>query len=158
MHMARVNQEKTPKRNYSEDDMTKKSAVDGILPKTQTAVMNILNFRIFLLMNLTFWYYASQHTVKPLLSPQGLIYFKHVWAVGEGGILIETGGLFERGDLFNLAKTMVSVVPRLEHKMEKLKYKKLKVVQLRIKNNANSWWINQPGYVLMKFYSRDWLK
>ena len=51
MHMARVNQEKTPKRNYSEDDMTKKSAADGILPKTQTAVMNILNFRIFLLMN-----------------------------------------------------------------------------------------------------------
>ena len=31
-----------------------------------------------------------------------------------------------------LAKTMVSVVPRLEHKMEKLKYKKLKVVQPRI--------------------------
>ena len=78
MHMARVNQEKTPKRNYSEDEMTKKSAADGILPKTQTAVMNILNFRIFLLMNLTFWYYASQHTVKPLLSPQRLIYFKHV--------------------------------------------------------------------------------
>ena len=85
MHMARVNQETTPKRNYSEDDMTKKSAADGILPKTQTAVMNVLNFRIFLLMNLTFWYYASQHTVKPLLSPQGLTYFKHVWAVGEGG-------------------------------------------------------------------------
>ena len=52
------------------------------------------------------------------------------------GILIETRGLFERGDLFNLAKTMVSMVPRLEHKMEKLKYKKLKVVQPRIKNNA----------------------
>ena len=42
-HLARVNQEKTPKRNYSEDDMTKKSAGNGILPKTQTAVMNILN-------------------------------------------------------------------------------------------------------------------
>ena len=78
MHLARVNQEKTPKRNYSEDDMTKKSAADGILPKTQTAVLNILNFRIFLLMNLTFWNYASQHTLKLLLSPQGLIYFKHV--------------------------------------------------------------------------------
>ena len=78
MHMARVNQEKTPKRNYSEDDMTKKSAADGILPKTQTAVMNILNFRIFLLMNLTFWNYARQHTLKTLLSRQGLIYFKHV--------------------------------------------------------------------------------
>ena len=42
-HLARVNHEKTPKRNYSEDDMTKKSAANGILPKTQTAVMNILN-------------------------------------------------------------------------------------------------------------------
>jgi len=58
VHLARVNQEKTPKINYYEDDMTKKSAADGILPKTQTAVMNILTFRIFLLMNLTFWYYA----------------------------------------------------------------------------------------------------
>lgn len=78
MHLARVNQVKTRKRNYSEDDMINKSTAHVILPKTQTAVMNILNFRIFLLMNLTFWYYASQHTVKPLLSPQGLIYFKHV--------------------------------------------------------------------------------
>ena len=99
MHLACVNQEKTPKRNYSEDDMTKKSAADGILPKTQTAVMNILNFRIFLLMNLTFWYYASQHTVKPLLSPQGLIYFKHVWAVvgGGGGPNRDQGLIWEGG-------------------------------------------------------------
>ena len=29
MHMARVNQEKTPKRNYSEDDMTKSDFKGG---------------------------------------------------------------------------------------------------------------------------------
>ena len=46
----------------------------------------------------------------------GLIYFKPFW----GG-----GGLFERGGLFNLETTMVSVLQnRLEYKVEKLKYKK----------------------------------
>ena len=65
---------------------------------------------------------------------------------GGGGKLIETGGLFERGDLFNLAKTMVSVVPRLEYKMEKLKYKKLKVMQPRIKNNAKQL-MNKPTWI-----------
>ena len=35
------------------------------------------------------------------------------------------GGLFERGCLFNLETTMVSVLQkRLEYKVEKLKYKK----------------------------------
>ena len=53
-----------------------------------------------------------------------------------GGVQVETGGLFEREDLFNLARTMASVVPRLEYKMEKLKYKKLKVMQPRIKNKC----------------------
>ena len=41
---------------------------------------------------------------------------------------------------------MVSTVPRLEHKMEKLKYKKLKVVQLRIKNNAKQL-MNKPTWI-----------
>ena len=45
----------------------------------------------------------------------GLIYFKPFWG----------GGLFERGGLFNLETTMVSVLQkRLEYKVEKLKYKK----------------------------------
>ena len=132
--------------------MTKKSAADGIVPKTQTAVMNILNFRIFLLMNVTFWYYASQHTVKPLLSPQGLIYFKHIWTVGAGG----GGILIETRDLFNLAKTMVSVVPRLEHKMEKLKYKKLKFTQPRIKNNAKQL-MNKPTWICPHEVLQSWL-
>ena len=36
--------------------------------------------------------------------------------------MIEAGGLFERGGLFNLAKTMVSVLHKeLEYKVEKLR-------------------------------------
>ena len=47
-----------------------------------------------------------------------------------GGLFISSlfeggGGLFERGGLFNLETTMVSVLQnRLEYKVEKLKYKK----------------------------------
>ena len=49
--------------------------------------------------------------------------------------LIETGGLFEGwGGLFNLEKTMVSVLHKeLEYKVEKLKNKKFSVMQLRIR-------------------------
>ena len=50
---------------------------------------------------------------------------------------------------------MVSVLHKeLEYKVEKLKYKKLKVMQSRIKNK---WWIDHLGIVHTKFYSRDWL-
>ena len=39
--------------------------------------------------------------------------------------------------LFNLAKTMVSVLHKeLEYKVEKFKYKKLEVMQLEIKNKS----------------------
>ena len=60
--------------------------------------------------------------VNPLLSPLGAYLFE---AQIEGGGLIETWGLFERqGGLFNLEKTMVSVLHReLEYGEEKLKYK-----------------------------------
>ena len=67
------------------------------------------------------------HTVKPLLSRcRGLIYFKLI----RGGDLNRDGG-----DLFNLEKTMASVLHKeLEYKVEKLKLKKVmqKVMQLRI--------------------------
>ena len=47
----------------------------------------------------------------------------------EGGI-IETRGLIGEGGLFNLVKMVVSVFHKdLECKVEKLKYKKLKVMQ-----------------------------
>ena len=48
------------------------------------------------------------------------------------------GGLkfWERG-LFNLAKLMVLVLHKeLEYKVEKLKYKKLEIMQLRNKNKS----------------------
>ena len=42
-----------------------------------------------------------------------------------GGGVNRDGGLFERGGLFNLETTMVSVFDKeLENKVEKLKYKK----------------------------------
>ena len=50
-----------------------------------------------------------------------------------GGALIEVGGLFERRGLFNLAKTMVSVLHKeLEYKVEQLKYKRLEVMQPKL--------------------------
>ena len=73
-------------------------------------------------------------TVNPLLSPPGdrLIYFKNIW---RGSGLIEIGGLFETGFFkFNLAKTVVSVLLKeLEYKVEKLEYKKLEIMQPRIR-------------------------
>ena len=48
--------------------------------------------------------------------------------------LVETGGLFERGAGLHLGKTMASVLYKeLQYKVEKLKYKKLEVMQPRIK-------------------------
>ena len=50
------------------------------------------------------------------------------------------GGLFESGGggLFNLAKTMVSVLHKeLEYIVEKLKNKKLQIVRPRIKNKSD---------------------
>ena len=47
----------------------------------------------------------------------------------EGGVggLYRDGSLFERGGLFNLEQTMVSVLHKeLEYKVEKLKYKKVR--------------------------------
>ena len=60
---------------------------------------------------------------------------------GGGGVLnweealMWSGG--GRGRLFNLAKTMVSVLhEELEYKVEKLKYKRLEVMQPMIKNKS----------------------
>ena len=51
--------------------------------------------------------------------------------------MVETGGLFERGDLFNLAKMVVLVVHKeLKYKVEKLKNKKSEVMQARNKNKS----------------------
>ena len=50
----------------------------------------------------------------------------------EGG-----GALIEMGGLFNLAKKMVSILHKeLECIVEKLKYKKLEVMQMGLKNKS----------------------
>ena len=77
-------------------------------------------------------------TVNPSLSPSarwggGYSFQTHL----RGGGVKETGDLFERRGLFNLAKTTVSVLYKeLEYKVEKLKYKKLEVPQPRIRNKS----------------------
>ena len=59
---------------------------------------------------------------------------------GGGGLIISNTfemGLIGTGGLFNLAKTMVSVVHKEEeYKVKKLKCKKLEVMQPRIKNKS----------------------
>ena len=69
-------------------------------------------------------------SVNPQISPMGGggggFFFKALWGGG--------GGLIEAGHLFNLEMMMVSVLYKeLEYKVEKLRYKKLEVVQLRIR-------------------------
>ena len=61
--------------------------------------------------------------INPLLSPPGGLFQTH----------LSGGG----GGLFNLAKTMVSVLHKeLDCGVEKLKYEKLEIMQQRIKNKS----------------------
>ena len=60
--------------------------------------------------------------INPLLSPPGGLFQTHL-----------SGG----GDLFNLTKTIVSVLHKeLECGVQKLKYEKLEIMQQRIKNKS----------------------
>ena len=53
-----------------------------------------------------------------------------------------------RGGLFDLAKTMVSVLHKeLEYKVENFSNKKLEVIQQRIKTNPNFQLVNKPSWV-----------
>ena len=66
-------------------------------------------------------YNYRKSSIKP---PRGAYLFQT--NLSGGGGLIETGDLFERGGLFNLEKTMVSILhKKLEYKVETLKYKKV---------------------------------
>ena len=53
-----------------------------------------------------------------------------------------------RGGLFDLEKTMVSVLhkKKLGYNVERLKYKKLEVMQLRIKTDPNFQLVNKPSH------------
>ena len=62
--------------------------------------------------------------------------------------LIDTGGIFERGGLFSLAKAMASVLhKKVECKVETLKYKRLKVMQPKIKTNPNFQVVNNSSWI-----------
>ena len=54
---------------------------------------------------------------------------------------------------------LVSVLDKeLEYKVNKLKFKKLEVMQSRVKQIwTSNTWINHSGSLQMKFYSHDWL-
>ena len=61
-------------------------------------------------------------SIKPLGGGGAYLFQVHLWG---GGGLIEAGDLLEMGGLFNLEKTMASVLHKeLEQKVEKLKNKK----------------------------------
>ena len=69
-------------------------------------------------------YRKGKYYRKSFIKPPGGAYLFQAYLRG-GGCLIETGGLFERGGLFNLETAMVSVLQKgLEYKVERLKYKK----------------------------------
>ena len=70
------------------------------------------------------------------------------------GSLIDTGGLFERGEgFFNLETTMVSVLHKeLEYNVEQLRYNKFQVKQQRFRIKAK---LKHPVSVHTKFYGRD---
>ena len=67
----------------------------------------------------------------------GLLYFKHIWGGGGGGLKRDRGFTWDKGGLIDFAETEVSVLHKeLECKVEKLKYAKLEVIQMRIKNKS----------------------
>ena len=76
----------------------------------------------------------------------GKVKFKCHKAFEKG--LIDTGGIFERGGLFSLAKAMASVLHKeLECKVETLKYKRLKFMQPNNKTNPNFQVVNNPSWI-----------
>ena len=92
--------------------------------------------------------YNFAYTKKNLPAGGRLTYFKHIWGVGGGGLNRDRGLIWE-GGFFNLLKMMASVIHKeLECKVEKLKYKKLEVMQPGIKNifhlvNKQPSWIRE---------------
>ena len=87
--------------------------------------------------------HTHPHTVNPLLDPPppGRVYSFQTNLMGGGASL-------RRGGLFDLEKTMVSVLhkKKLGYNVERLKYKKLEVMQLRIKTDPNFQLVNKPSH------------
>ena len=73
------------------------------------------------------FYFVAVYTINPLLSPpEAYLFQTHLG----GGGLIETGGLILQND--GICSPQRTVI----YKVEKLKYKKLLIMQLRVKNRS----------------------
>ena len=59
---------------------------------------------------------SEENIINPLLNPRGVIYFEHNW--GGGGLIDREKGLIEGAVLFNLAKTMVSVIHKTKTRIQ----------------------------------------
>ena len=78
--------------------------------------------------------FAVNHLLNPPPPPGWMAY---LFQTHLGGGLNRDGGLIWGGGVFYLAKMMVSVLHKEpKYKVEKLKYKKLDVMQPRIKNKS----------------------
>ena len=86
---------------------------------------------------------ASLYNVNPLLRPPGVYLFQS-----------PLRGAYLREGVFNLEKTMVSVLHKeLANKVEKLGYKKLEVMQPRIKFQL----VNKPSLISSNEVLQSWL-
>lgn len=76
-------------------------------------------------------------TLNSLLSPLGGFFISNTFVGVGGGLKRDRGFTWEEGGLFDFTETEVSVLHKeLECKVQKLKYTKLEVMQLRIKNKS----------------------
>ena len=75
--------------------------------------------------------------LNSLISPLGGFFISNTFEGVGGGLKRYRGFISEEGGLFDFAETEISVLHKeLECKVEKLKYTKLEVIQLRIKNKS----------------------
>ena len=73
------------------------------------------------------FYFVAVYTINPLLSPPGGLFISNTF---KGGGLIETGWLILQNDgICSPPRTVI-------YKVEKLKYKKLLIMQPRVKNRS----------------------
>ena len=101
--------------------------------------------------------WTRSEVVENAWATSGKVKFKCRKIVLPGGLfisspfevgLIDTGGMFERGDLFSLANAMASVLhKKIECKVETLKYKRLKVMQPKIKTNPSFQVVNNSSWI-----------
>ena len=93
--------------------------------------------------------YYRKSFIKP---PKGLIYLKPIG--GGGGRLIETGGLFERRGLFNVERTMVSV---LHKEVECSSTRRFRSWSRGSESHPNFQLVNKPSRISPHEVLQSWL-